>query len=81
MALVRFELTNINGCSKVVMRVLQFIEPPNPSDTVFQKEGELVKRCSSSGQERVWHCAHPSDFISPSSMKILQKTYPVDLDQ
>jgi hypothetical protein len=87
-AWVRFELADIPWTLRgrplpasqkrrqVVMRVLEFVSPPNPDDAVFQVEGELVKRVDQKNNlERPWICK--SHTISPFSMKALVEAYPV----
>jgi hypothetical protein len=59
------------------MRVVKFVRPPSPDDQVFQVEGELVKRFNPKTKlERPLYMPNVSRFISPSSMKILEETYP-----
>jgi hypothetical protein len=58
------------------MRVLEFVRPPNPDDTVFQVEGELVKKLDQKNNwERPWICK--SHAIGPLLMKALVEAYPV----
>ena len=87
-AWVRFELANIpKGRSRisrtpdsrsVVMRIIEFLIPPNPGETVSQVKGELVKKFDPrTGLERPWAMSDISRFITPSSMKILEEAYPV----
>jgi hypothetical protein len=75
-AWVRFEpadsLRSRGLYPRVVMRVLEFVNPPNPDDTVFQIEGELVKKFDPKTKlERTWYCM--SAAIAPSSMRILEE--------
>ena len=60
------------------MRVLKFIEPPNPNDQLFQQEGKLFKTYNHITQkESVW-LAKPSTvhrWITPTSWKLLEDTY------
>ncbi|KAF6754834.1 hypothetical protein DFP72DRAFT_353008 [Ephemerocybe angulata] len=80
--LVRFDLvTSIrvkkDPITKLSARLLKWIVPPNPDDTVFQEEGELLKKFDpSTGKERVW-MAKKGDFIPAASFKVLEDTIKV----
>ena len=57
------------------MRVLKFIEPPNPEDKVFQREGELLKKYDAiHDRETVW-VGLSKYKISPTSWKLLEDAY------
>lgn len=62
--------------NRVALRVLKFLEHPNPGDAVVQKEGELLKRYHPLQKiETVWMARGTPSFITPSSLKLLEQTY------
>jgi hypothetical protein len=52
---VRFEAIRQGSQSRVVIRVLEYIEPPSLGDAVVQEEGELLKKyCPINKVEEPW---------------------------
>lgn len=64
-AFVRFDVVysqrkNAAPILKPALRLLEWVEPPNPDDIAFQKEGELVQKWDPvQRQERVWVAKNP----------------------
>ncbi|KAJ2930396.1 hypothetical protein H1R20_g6708, partial [Candolleomyces eurysporus] len=76
-AYVRLELatfpTEEGPKDKLVLRVLLFVDLPNPEDEFVQKEGQLVKKYNfRTNTEEVWTSSLPSNYITPSSLKMLE---------
>lgn len=82
-AWVRFELVNVTRknnvpATRLAIRVLQWIEPPDPSDKqLVQQEGELLKKCDAKTlEEKIWTKPNFTDFLPPASVRMLLETYP-----
>ncbi|RXW23150.1 hypothetical protein EST38_g2686 [Candolleomyces aberdarensis] len=82
-ALVRFELVNVTRknnvpSTRLAIRILQWIEPPNASDTLpVQQEGELLKKCDPKTlEEKIWTKKSFVDFLPPASVQTLLDAYP-----
>ncbi|KAJ3525703.1 hypothetical protein NMY22_g10466 [Coprinellus aureogranulatus] len=74
--LVRFEMIEHRGKKRVVLRVLKFLKPPDPNDSVVQEEGSLLKKFHrAKNVETVWMAGTQTRFITPSSLKLLEETY------
>jgi hypothetical protein len=78
---VRFEAVSVRQGknqelrNKVVVRILKFLKPPNPSDLVVQQEGELIKRYDYRDKVESTWVANAPKFMSPSSLALLEETY------
>ncbi|TEB20619.1 hypothetical protein FA13DRAFT_1779746 [Coprinellus micaceus] len=74
--LVRFEVIRQGIQSRVVVRVLKYIKPPNPGDAVVQEEGELLKKYNPIDRVEVpWVARFIPKFLTPSSLKLLEEAY------
>ncbi|KAJ3511784.1 hypothetical protein NMY22_g15542 [Coprinellus aureogranulatus] len=74
--LVRFEMIEHKGKKRVVLRVLKFLKPPDPNDSVVQEEGSFLKKFHRERKvETVWMAGTQTRFITPSSFKLLEETY------
>lgn len=76
---MRFEMIRHEERNRIVLRVLKFLRPHNPSDAVMQKEGELLKKYDPVRKvEAVWMAGRDSDLLKPplqSALKRLEQTY------
>ncbi|KAJ3525702.1 hypothetical protein NMY22_g10465 [Coprinellus aureogranulatus] len=74
--LVRFEMIEHKGKKRVVLRVLKFLKPPDPNDSVVQEEGSFLKKFHREKKvETVWMAGTQTRFITPSSLELLKETY------
>ena len=74
--LARFEAVRRGSKIRLVIRVLKYLKPPNPEDTVVQKEGELLTKYDPVDKvTKPWVSKSIPKFITPSSLKLLEHAY------
>ena len=74
--LARFEAVRLGSESRVVIRVFKYLKPPNPGDTVVQKEGELLTKYDPVDKvAKPWVSRVIPKSITPSSLKLLEHAY------
>lgn len=76
-ALVRYEMVRRETEKRdhAVVRILKYVQPPNPGDEVVQKEGELMKQYDPVEKvETVWTSSR-KNFLTPLLLEELARAY------